>query len=165
MDTTTGNENDKPVNQPVVDEAREEGRKLSELTLKVMDTLRSILPYLDTNLELANLIYSSGAINGNAWELIKDRHKGANIAVSSIDFEHGEINDPNLSKFDDCEKRLCSSACWVIIDIRDVIGDGLTGADKDDATAKMNQLITLLRSAGYTATDRNWNIPSLPIKR
>lgn len=148
------------------DPNRQAGVKLSDITLKVMKSLKDILPYLDKNLEVSNLIYAAGGIGGSAWELIRERHRGANIAVSSVDYEHGEVNDANMARFDDCEKRLCDSASWIIIDMRDVtMGDDLPAADKKIAIDKMKQLEALLKSAGYTEWNKIWNIPALPMKK
>ncbi len=171
IEFTTTNEDDKVEkiienNQAQEDDSnREVGRKISDLTLKVMQMLKELLPFLDANLSFANAIYAARAMDANQWGLIRERHKGANIAVSSVDFEHGEINDPNMVHLEDCEKRLCDSACWSILDLRDVIIDGLTEDEKKIATKKMTELVNLLIKAGYTEVNRVWNIPALPIKK
>lgn len=159
------NEDDKKSNSPQPPQAqREAGRKLTAPTLKVMETLKALLPALDTNLFIANEIYAAKALTSHNWNLLNERLGGANVAVSSIDFEHGEINDPNLSKAPDCETRLTHAACWTLIDLQDLTaGDDLKGADKTKVVSQMNQLVAALSAAGYTVNKDAARMSTMPM--
>lgn len=178
IDFTATNEDDNTKTSAQEDEStRERGRRIGDMTLRIMDTLRELLPYLDDGVELMGQAHHFGAIPTNDWLLISDRHKGANVAVSAIDFKHSEITDANMARMDDFERRLMDIACWSIVDLRDLILDypklkaagvnieGLTPDRKKKALEKSKQLQDLLIKAGYTEVDKIWNKPALPLKK
>lgn len=124
-----------------------------------MDRLKNILPYLDANLEIATIILNQNKMLAADYNLILQRNRDANLAVSAIDFDSGSLADTSLAKIANYEKRLTDIAAWCIIDLRDHITMDLKGEEQSKASNLMQELIEILQYAGYTKIHPMFKIP------
>lgn len=150
------------------DEQRPDGLQLSELTFNIMNKLKEALPYLEDNLQIVtSLLEMQGLtqeqqLTQEQYDLIMARNRDANLAIASIDFDYGILTDANLCNVPNIEERLAIIACWSIIDLRDHVKQDLKGDEQEAALNIMQELIDLLKMAGYVKINPMYQIPYKP---
>lgn len=143
------------------DESQEDsgGTPLTQITMNIMDKLRSILPYLDANLAIATIVLENEQMLPADYNLILSRNRDANLAVSAVDFDSATLTLQSIARFPDFEKKLTDIAAWCIIDLRDHITMDLKDEEQKTALNLMQELTELLQYAGYTKIHPMFKIP------
>lgn len=117
-----------------------------------------ILPILDQNLDLTVRAFYKSEIPNGAYHYVINRHETASL-LAVLDVLPEAMVSENFKK----PENLFAAGAAVFIDLRTMIKD-LSGADKEDAQKKHDDLLALYQKNGFTDTNVVLKIPQLPVQ-
>ena len=132
---------------------------ISEPTLKALECLSELLPYLDENLGLITAYRELGGITQDEYQYVLMRHRDANLIISVIDFENKCLGDDKFGRLPNYEDRMTMIASWCIVDARAHATEDLKGEEQAKLLDLIDKLQEALKGCGYNKILPTYQIP------